>query len=62
MNNIANKLSAHERSSVIDSLQKGSQMDYIRRVTQVSHTTHQKIRKDGPKNKKIKQPSNLRKT
>lgn len=52
MNNIANKLSAHERSSVIDSLQKGSQMDYIRRVTQVSHTTHQKIRKDGPKNKK----------
>lgn len=62
MNNIATKLSAHERPSVIDSLQKGSQKDNIRRVTQVSHITHQKIRKDGPKNKKIKQLSNPRKT
>lgn len=66
MNNIATKLSAQEWSSVIHFLQKGSQMDYIRRVTQVSHTTHQKISKDGPKktNKKqtTQQPQKDKKT
>lgn len=62
MNNIATKLSAHERPSVIDSLQKGSQKDNIRRVTQVSHITHQKIRKDGPKNKTTQQPQKDMKT
>lgn len=61
MNNIATKLSAHERSSVIHFLPKGSQMDYIRRVTQVSHTTHQKISKDGRKKPK-QQPQTDMKT